>query len=66
MWRFRTIEPGEPERNPRESEFFRLTEPDEAVIREFVQNSLDARRQETAVVRVYSGSAEWHEVYPFS
>jgi len=65
MWRFRTIEPGEPERNPRESEFFRLTEPDEAVIREFVQNSLDARRQETAVVRVYSGSAEWHEVYPF-
>jgi hypothetical protein len=65
MWRFKKIEPGEPERNPRESEFFRLTEPDEAVIREFVQNSLDARRQEIAVVRVYLGSAEWHEAYPF-
>jgi len=43
MWNFRELEPGWPDRTPHESEFFRLTEPAEAVVREFIQNSLDAR-----------------------
>lgn len=43
MWRFRELEPGMPERDPHEAEFFRLTEPSEAVIREVIQNSLDAK-----------------------
>lgn len=43
MWNFKKIEPGIPERNPRETEFFRLRSPAEAVVREFIQNSLDAK-----------------------
>src|SRR5690554_1039476 len=43
MWNFRELKPGWPDRTPHESEFFRLTEPAEAVVREFIQNSLDAR-----------------------
>ena len=63
MWRFRKIEPGVVERNPRESEFFRLTEPDEAVVREFIQNALDARyEQETVRVRIYIGRARGREI----
>ena len=49
MWKFRPIEPGTPERNPRETEFFRLRSPSEAVIREFIQNSLDARKSKELV-----------------
>jgi len=40
---------GIPERNPRETEFFRITSPGEAVVREFIQNSLDARRNQNPV-----------------
>jgi hypothetical protein len=43
MWRFRELERGVPERDPHEAEFFRLTEPSEAVVREIIQNSLDAK-----------------------
>ena len=42
-WHFKEKEKGIPERNPRETEFFRITRPNEAVVREFIQNSLDAR-----------------------
>jgi hypothetical protein len=42
-WFFKEIEKGIPERDPREIEFFRITSPGEAVVREFIQNSLDAR-----------------------
>ncbi|RLI76481.1 hypothetical protein DRP05_12810 [Archaeoglobales archaeon] len=52
MWCFKTIEPGTPERNPRETEFFRLANPSEAVIREFIQNSLDARKNNENIVEV--------------
>jgi len=62
MWMFRKIEPGVPERNPREGEFFRLTEPDEAVVREFIQNALDARNDNMVSVRMYLGEAEYHRV----
>ncbi len=43
MWNFRVIDTGFPERNPRETEFFKLRSFSEAVAREFIQNSLDAR-----------------------
>ena len=52
-WLFKEIERGTPERNPRETEFFRLTSPSEAVVREFIQNSLDARlSQKTMKVKI--------------
>ena len=52
MWTFRVLQPGEPERNPHEAEFFHLNEPSEAVVREFIQNSLDARATRGGAVRV--------------
>lgn len=58
MWYFKAIEPGTPERNPREAEFFRLTSPAEAVVREFIQNSLDARSEDVVSIRFHLGSAE--------
>jgi len=58
MWHFKTIEPGTPERNPREAEFFKLTSPAEAVVREFIQNSLDARAGDSISIRFHLGSAD--------
>lgn len=52
MWKFRELQVGETERNPHEAEFFKLTDPSEAVVREFVQNSLDARVDKDIPVRV--------------
>jgi len=48
-WDFRPIEKGIPERNPREAEFFRMTSQGEALVREFIQNSLDASRNQEAI-----------------
>jgi len=48
-WFFKEIEKGIPERNPRETEFFRVTSPGEVVVREFIQNSLDARKNQEPV-----------------
>jgi hypothetical protein len=45
-WFFKEIEKGIPERDPRETEFFRITSPGEAVVREFIQNSLDASKNQ--------------------
>lgn len=50
-WIFKEIEKGFPERDPKESEFFKLTSPAEAVVREFIQNALDAK-QNQEIVRV--------------
>lgn len=55
MWVFKPMEPGIPERNPRETEFFRITSPSEAVVREFIQNSLDARTNNEEDVRIKIG-----------
>ncbi len=48
-WFFKEIEKGTPERNPRETEFFRITSPAEAMVREFIQNSLDARKNQEII-----------------
>jgi len=48
-WHFKEKEKGIPERNPRETEFFRITRPNEAVVREFIQNSLDARNNQKQI-----------------
>jgi len=48
-WFFTEIAKGIPERNPRETEFFRISSPGEAGVREFIQNSLDARRNQNPV-----------------
>lgn len=62
MWYFKTIKPGTPERNPREAEFFKLTSPAEAVVREFIQNSLDAKAEDGISIRFHLGSAEQAKV----
>lgn len=48
-WIFKKIERGFPEKNPRETEFFKITSPAEAVVREFVQNALDARKNQAPI-----------------
>lgn len=65
MWKFKKIEAGIPERNPHESEFFRLTNPAEAVVREFIQNALDARSSNGIHVRIYFGVADHQGVSQF-
>ncbi len=66
MWHFKTIEPGTSERNPRETEFFRLTSPPEAVVREFIQNSLDAiKNQGTIEVKISFQSVSKRDVAQF-
>jgi hypothetical protein len=52
MWKFRELQDAEPERDPHEAEFFKLTHASEAVIREFIQNSLDARQPQSELVKV--------------
>lgn len=43
VWYFSKLLPGDPERNPHEDEFFHYTPAYEALVREVIQNSLDAR-----------------------
>jgi hypothetical protein len=52
MWRFKTLSIGEPERDPHEVEFFNLTGIAEVVVREFIQNSLDAKCDVSSIVRI--------------
>lgn len=52
MWRFRELGLGEIERDPHEAEFFHLTSISEALVREVIQNSLDARSGGSESVRV--------------
>ena len=60
MWNFNELKHGEVERYPHEAEFFRLEEPAEALVREVIQNSLDAKKNgETKVsVSFYIGEIE--------
>ena len=51
-WKFKELASGEPERDPRETEFFRLPNPSDAFVREIIQNSLDARRNGEIGIRV--------------
>ncbi len=52
MWKFKTLSIGEPERDPHEVEFFNLTGIAEVVVREFIQNSLDAKCEDSSIVRI--------------
>lgn len=59
MWNFKVIERGFLEEDPRETEFFRVRTPAEAVVREFIQNSLDAGKNgETIKVKISFTHAE--------
>ena len=64
-WHFRELSQGEPERDPRESEFFRLTSPAEAVVREFIQNALDAKRSDKVTIRFTLGHIDKNNVELF-
>lgn len=52
MWQFKKLDRGDPERDPHEVEFFNLTGLSEAIVREFIQNSLDAKSDEVAIIRI--------------
>lgn len=54
MWYFSTLPEGEPERDPRESEFFNVgdLDPSASLVREVIQNSLDAKGQGNKSVHV--------------
>jgi len=52
MWRFRVLNKIEPERDPHEAEFFRPENPSDAIVREVIQNSLDAKRKGEKTVKV--------------
>ncbi|MDP2920632.1 MAG: hypothetical protein Q8O43_10510 [Dehalococcoidia bacterium] len=54
MWKFRKLTEGELERSPHEAEFFNVGDIDKAtsVVREVIQNSLDARLPNNHPVRV--------------
>lgn len=52
MWRFKTLSIGDTERDPHEAEFFNLTGIADAVVREFIQNSLDARCDGCSIIRI--------------
>lgn len=57
MWRFNKLDPGEPERDPHEIEFFHTNEIAESVVREAIQNSLDAKSQAKVTVKFSFGTA---------
>lgn len=52
MWRFKTLSVGDPERDPHEVEFFNLTGISEVFVREFIQNSLDAKCDYCSIIRI--------------
>ncbi|MBT9147253.1 MAG: hypothetical protein DDT32_01006 [Syntrophomonadaceae bacterium] len=64
MWKFKELETGMPERDPRETEFFRPPKPSEALVREIIQNSLDAKRNDEpwSQVRFTFGSVKRGEI----
>ncbi len=69
MWRFSVLPENAPERNPHESEFFRPKEPSEAIVREFIQNALDAKSKNNYKITIkftfgqiyYEDSKEYFE-----
>ena len=52
MWRFKKLSIGDPERDPHEAEFFNLTGISEVIVREFIQNSLDAKCDPCSIIRI--------------
>jgi hypothetical protein len=52
MWKFKPLTIGDPERDPHEVEFFNLTGIAEAVVREFIQNTLDAKCDGSSIIRI--------------
>jgi hypothetical protein len=52
MWQFKTLSMGDPERDPHEAEFFNLSGIADAVVREFIQNSLDAKCDGSSIIRI--------------
>lgn len=52
MWQFKTLSMGDPERDPHEAEFFNLSGIADAVVREFIQNSLDAKCEGSSIIRI--------------
>lgn len=52
MWQFKTLSIGDPERDPHEAEFFNLSGIADAVVREFIQNSLDAKCEGSSIIRI--------------
>ena len=65
-WKFGKLGKLEAERDPHETEFFKLSDNSQALVREVIQNSLDARRgSETVRVRFAFGTAPMVDVKPF-
>src|SRR5690606_34398430 len=52
MWQFKTLQIGDPERDPHEVEFFNLAGIAEVIVREFIQNSLDAKCDPCSIIRI--------------
>lgn len=52
MWMFKTLTMGDPERDPHEVEFFNLAGISEVIVREFIQNSLDAKCDDCSIIRI--------------
>lgn len=52
MWRFKKLSIGDPERDLHEVEFFTLIGISEAIVCEFIQNSLDAKCEPFAIIRI--------------
>lgn len=63
MWEFNELKTTEPERDPHETEFFRHTISAEAIVREAIQNSLDARNgQECVKIRFAFGNIKKSDI----
>lgn len=54
-WRFRPIERGEVKRDPQEAEFFTEEGEPDSLVREVIQNSLDAAEDDTVAIRFAFG-----------
>ncbi|MDI6732677.1 MAG: hypothetical protein QME51_02150 [Planctomycetota bacterium] len=52
MWQFSELRPGQPERDPHETEFFKEDKAVDALVRESIQNSLDAKLPQSDNIRV--------------
>lgn len=65
-WYFPELPVGRPERNPQEVEFFtQLENTTEAIIREFIQNSLDARKGHKAKIIIKIIFKKYEEIRDF-
>lgn len=67
MWKFEKKPKGMPEREPQDFEFFRVENISEALVREIIQNSLDAKADNAEKVTVLFkfGTVSFEEFKPF-